>query len=79
MSIDNVLFLPIKNIIVPSWKVLEYDSLLTWLEIKTILLEIHEVTLVETFTWVIKNTQLQAFDKAKCFGKLYAFKLQGIK
>lgn len=26
-----------------------------------------------------KYTELQAFDKAKCFGKLYAFKLQGIK
>lgn len=24
-------------------------------------------------------TELQAFDKAKCFGKLYAFKLQGRK
>lgn len=57
MSIDKMLFLPIENIIVPGWKVLENDPLLTWLEIKVILLEIHEVTLVETFTWVIKNTQ----------------------
>lgn len=57
MSIDKMLLLPIENIIVPGWKVLEYDPLLTWLEIKTILLEIHEVTLVETFAWVIKTTQ----------------------
>lgn len=57
MSIGKMLFLPIENIIVPGWKVLKYDPLFTWLDIKIILLEIREVTMVEIFTWAIKNTQ----------------------
>lgn len=35
MSIDQMLMLPIENIMVPGWNILQYDPvLLTWIEIK---------------------------------------------